>query len=123
MHETEHRIRSGMDALGVVEVCGTAWAEHDLDAALAMITDDCVFDATGPAPDGTRCVGTDAIRAVWAPIFDDQSSRFEAEEPFQADDRVVQRWRYSYLGGHVRGVDLFRIRDGKVAEKLSYVKG
>jgi hypothetical protein len=25
--------------------------------------------------------------------------------------------------GHVRGVDLFRVRDGKVAEKLSYVKG
>ena len=25
--------------------------------------------------------------------------------------------------GHVRGVDVFRVRDGKVAEKLSYVKG
>ena len=32
-------------------------------------------------------------------------------------DRVVQRWRYSFDGGkHVRGVDLFRVRDGKVAE-------
>jgi hypothetical protein len=26
-------------------------------------------------------------------------------------------------GGHVRGVDVFRVRGGKVAEKLSYVKG
>jgi hypothetical protein len=25
--------------------------------------------------------------------------------------------------GHVRGVDIFRMRDGKVAKKLSYVKG
>jgi len=25
--------------------------------------------------------------------------------------------------GHIRGVDLFRVQDGKVAEKLSYVKG
>jgi hypothetical protein len=25
--------------------------------------------------------------------------------------------------GSVRGVDVFRVRDGKVAEKLSYVKG
>jgi hypothetical protein len=25
--------------------------------------------------------------------------------------------------GHVRGVDIFRVRDGKLAEKLSYVKG
>ncbi|MBS1243923.1 MAG: hypothetical protein H6R41_460, partial [Deltaproteobacteria bacterium] len=24
---------------------------------------------------------------------------------------------------HIRGVDVFRVRDGKVAEKLSYVKG
>ena len=112
-----------MDPLKVVEAFGTAWAEHDLDAALAMVTEDCVFDATGPAPDGSRCVGIEAIRTVWRPIFDDANSYFEAEETFQADDRVVQRWRYNFDGGHVRGIDLFRVRDGKVAEKLSYVKG
>jgi ketosteroid isomerase-like protein len=112
-----------MDALKVVEAFGAAWADHDLDATLALISPDCVFDATGPAPDGTRCVGVDAIRAMWGPIFDDKTSRFEAEETFQAGDRVVQRWRYSFEGGHVRGVDLFRVRDGRVAEKLSYVKG
>lgn len=112
-----------MDPLAIVEAFGTAWADHDLDGALAMVTDDCVFDATGPAPDGTRCVGVDAIRTVWGPIFDDPTSKFEAEETFEAGDRVVQRWRYSFEGGHVRGVDLFRVRGGKVAEKLSYVKG
>jgi ketosteroid isomerase-like protein len=115
--------RSAMDPLRTVEAFGAAWADHDLDAALAMVTDDCVFDATGPAPDGARCVGVEAIRAVWKPIFDDVSSRFEEEEVFQAGDRVVQRWRYTFPGGHVRGVDLFLVRDGKVAEKLSYVKG
>jgi hypothetical protein len=26
-------------------------------------------------------------------------------------------------GGHVRGVDVMQLRDGRVAEKLSYVKG
>ena len=57
------------------------------------------------------------------PIFDDPNSRFEEEEIFDAGDRVVQRWRYSFEGGHIRGVDLFRVQDGKVAEKLSYVKG
>jgi hypothetical protein len=25
--------------------------------------------------------------------------------------------------GHVRGIEVFRVRDGKVAEKVSYVKG
>lgn len=112
-----------MDALKVVQTFGEAWADHDLEGALCMLTEDCVFDATGPAPDGTRCVGVEAIRELWAPIFADAGSRFEEEEIFEAGDRVVQRWCYRFDGGHVRGVDLFKVRDGKVAEKLSYVKG
>ena len=107
----------------VIEAFGAAWAEHDLEAALALITDDCVFEATGPAPDGARAVGPEAIRAAWAPIFGDPLSRFDAEETFAAGDRVVQRWRYSWSDGHIRGVDVMRVRDGRVAEKLSYVKG
>ena len=63
------------------------------------------------------------IRRAWQPIFDDVDARFEAEETFGTGDRVVQRWRYTWDGGHVRGVDLFRVRNDKVAEKLSYVKG
>ena len=112
-----------MDALETVEAFGQAWAAHDLDAALALVTDDCVFDATGPAPDGARHVGLDALRAAWRTIFDDSASIFEAEETFAAADRVVQRWRYTWVDGHIRGVDVFRVRDGLVAEKLSYVKG
>ena len=38
------------------------------------------------------------------------------------------RWRYMWgteasQQDHVRGVDVYRVRDGKIAEKLSYVKG
>jgi hypothetical protein len=38
------------------------------------------------------------------------------------------RWRYSWVDiegqkGHVRGVDIFRVRNGSIREKLSYVKG
>jgi len=66
---------------------------------------------------------SDAVRRAWQPIFDDSNARFEAEETFCANDRVVQLWRYTWADGHVRGIDVFRVRDGKVAEKLSYVKG
>jgi ketosteroid isomerase-like protein len=110
-------------ALEVVEAFGAAWAAHDLEFAISKLSDDCVFDATGPPPDGARHVGPEAIRQAWGAIFGDTSSKFEAEETFGAGDRVVQRWRYSWDGGHVRGVDLFRVRGGKIAEKLSYVKG
>jgi ketosteroid isomerase-like protein len=112
-----------VDALEVVEAFGAAWADHDLDKALALTTPDCLFDSTAPAPDGTRYVGLDAIRDAWRVIFDDPTTRFDAEDVFAAGDRVVQLWRYTWDGGHVRGVDVFRVRDGKVAEKLSYVKG
>jgi ketosteroid isomerase-like protein len=107
----------------LVQRFGAAWADHDLDAALALCSDDCVFDATGPAPDGVRHAGRTAVRAAWAPIFDDRASRFEAEDTFGAGDRVVQLWRYSWAGGHVRGVDVLRVRGGLISEKLSYVKG
>jgi hypothetical protein len=45
------------------------------------------------------------------------------EETFTSGERVVQRWVYNWGDGHVRGVDLFQVRDGKVTEKRSYVKG
>jgi ketosteroid isomerase-like protein len=110
-------------SLEVVEAFGAAWAAHDLDATMALVTDDCVFGATGPAPDGLRHVGRDAIRSAWAAIFADTNSSFDAEETFASGDRVVQLWRYSWADGHVRGVDVFRVRDGLVSEKFSYVKG
>jgi ketosteroid isomerase-like protein len=113
----------GRDPMSVVAEFGKAWADHDLDSALALVTDDCAFEATGPAPNGIRHVGRDALRLAWQPIFDDPGSRFEEEEAFVAGDRVVQRWRYEWDGGHVRGIDVYRIRGDKVAEKLSYVKG
>ena len=109
--------------LEVVQAFGTAWANHDLETALSFLSEDCIFDATGPAPDGAKYVGPEEIRRAWRPIFDDASSQFEVEESFEAGDRVVQRWRYSWEGGWVRGVDLFKGRDGKITEKLSYVKG
>lgn len=112
-----------MTALELVAAFGQAWADHDLDLALTFLTENAVFDATGPAPDGTRCIGKDAIREAWAPIFADTAARFDEEEIFDTSDRVVQLWRYSWDGGHVRGVDVFRVRDGLIAEKLSYVKG
>ena len=100
-----------------------AWSQHDLAAALALISEACVFESTSPAPDGQRSVGKAAIRAAWQPIFDDASSQFTVEEFFTAGPRVVQRWRYDWDGGHVRGVDVMTVAAGLITAKLSYVKG
>jgi ketosteroid isomerase-like protein len=105
-----------------------AFGRHDVEAVMAAMTDDCVFENTYPPPDGQRHVGSAAVRAAWEDFFrSSPGARFETEESFASGDRCVVRWRYGWRNaegeGHIRGVDLFRVRDGKVAEKLSYVKG
>jgi len=109
--------------MAVVAEFGATWDRQDLDAALAMLTDDCVFEATGPAPDGVRHVGRDEIGAAWKAIFDDPSSHFDVEATYVSGDRVIQLWRYRWDGGHIRGIDVFRVDGDRIAEKLAYVKG
>lgn len=102
---------------------------HDVDAVMAAMTDDCVFDNTYPPPDGQRYEGQDAVRAFWDDMLHSSPhAHFATEEIFASGDRCVVRWRYTYDGPdgaahHIRGVDVLRVRDGKVAEKLAYVKG
>ncbi|MFP5345950.1 MAG: nuclear transport factor 2 family protein [Actinomycetes bacterium] len=110
-------------AAEVVERFNAVWSAHDLAGALALLRDDCVFDATSPAPDGTSYRGRAEIESAWQPIFDDRDSRFTVEQFWCAGDRVVQQWRYDWNGGHVRGVDLFTVTDGLITAKSAYVKG
>jgi ketosteroid isomerase-like protein len=105
-----------------------AFNRHDLDAIMDAMTDDCVFENTNPPPDGARYQGQQAVRVFWEKLFrNSPDALFETEEMFAAGDRCVVRWVYRKMRDgqpwHLRGVDVFRVRDGKVAEKLAYVKG
>ena len=106
-----------------------AFGRGDVDAIMALMTDDCVFEATGPAPDGAHHEGADAVREQWVQLFGGtREPAFSEEETFVAGDRGVLRWRFDWVDdegapGHVRGTDVLRFRDGQVCEKLSYVKG
>ncbi len=51
------------------------------------------------------------------------NAHFDVEDLITAGDRALVLWRYSWAHGHVRGVDVIRVRDGQVAESLAYVKG
>ena len=114
-------------AVEVVQRFNEAFNRGDVDAVMALMTEDCVFENTSPAPDGERHSGQREVRAFWEQFFSGTDSpHFESEDVFGCGDRVTVRWRFTWGGadaGHVRGVDVFRILDGKVAEKLAYVKG
>ena len=106
-----------------------AFNRHDLDAIMAMMTDDCVFEASGgPAPSGTRHEGQAAVRAAFAAIlaaFPD--SRWESARHFVAGERGVSQWTYRGTradGTRVEaaGCDIFTFRDGRIAVKNSFRK-
>jgi ketosteroid isomerase-like protein len=114
--------------LEAVRAFNEAFNRHDVDGVMAAMTDDCVFENTNPAPEGRRYQGQSEVRAFWEKFFQGSpDAQFDTEEMFATGDRCVVRWVYRKTRNgepwHLRGVDLFRVRDGKVAEKLAYVKG
>ncbi len=115
--------------IATVDRFNDALNRHDVDAVMALMTDDCIFENTYPSPDGERFTGQAAVRGFWEGMLrDSPAAHFETEEMFAHGDRCTTRWRYTYASadggtGHIRGADIFRVRDGKVAEKLAYVKG
>lgn len=115
------------ETIAAVERFNAAFNAHDVDAVMATMTDDCVFESTSP-PLGERHVGQDAVRAAWEGFFaSSPTAHFDTEETIATGDRCIVCWAYTWDDdsgqGRVRGVDVIRVRDGKVAEKLAYVKG
>lgn len=111
------------DTLAVLVRFNAAFGRQDVDGIMALMTDDVVFEDTSP-PDGTRHSGQAEVAAAWRALFAaNPQGTFTTEHAVVTDGRAAYQWHYDYGGGHVRGIDLFRVRDGKVAEKLSYVKG
>jgi ketosteroid isomerase-like protein len=129
MHADPHTPDRTAATLEAIKRFDAAFSRHDVDAIMAAMTDDCVFESTYPPPDGRRFEGQEAVRGAWEDLFGSSpDAGFETEELFAVDDRCTARWIYRYSAEdgaphHIRGVDVFRVRDGKVAEKLSYVKG
>lgn len=117
------------DSIEVVLRFNAALNARDLSGMMAYLTEDTVFENTAPAPDGTRYVGLPEVRAFWQGFFEGSTrASIEPEELFACGERVVMRWRYAWEAGgggqgHIRGIDVYRLRHGRIAEKLSYVKG
>ncbi len=117
-----------IDTAAAVEAFNEAFNAHDVDAVMATMTADCVFENTSP-PNGRRYEGQDQVRAAWEEFFAaSPDAHFEGEDVIVAGDRCVVQWVYTWTNedgttSSLRGVDVLRVRDGKVAEKFAYVKG
>lgn len=103
-----------------------AFQRHDPSAFAELIADDCVIENTHPAPDGARIVGGEACVKHWSAIATSLEIAFDLEDVIVADDRAIVLWRMrrgERAEDSIRGVNLMRVRDGKIVEGMGYVKG
>jgi hypothetical protein len=96
---------------------------EDLDD---LIGEGCVLENTAPAPDGARYEGREACLAFWKGVASSANLAFKAEEISATGDRGIIRWQLRWSereADRIRGVNIMRVRDGKIVEGLGYVKG
>ena len=116
-------------AMRVVLAFNEAFNRHDVAGMMQRMSDDCIFENTAPAPDGAVYAGKEAVTQFWENFFRvSPHAHIQIEEIFGLGNRCIMRWRYDWVDeagtkGHVRGVDVFQVKDGFISEKLSYVKG
>jgi predicted SnoaL-like aldol condensation-catalyzing enzyme len=101
-----------------------AFNRHDVTRIADLLSNDCVFETTDPAPDGSTYRGKGAIIEYLQGFFQrSPQAHMEIEEIFGMGMHCIMRWKYTWGDGHVRGVDVFKIEDNLICEKFSYVKG
>ena len=116
-------------AMRVVIEFNKAFNHHDVSGMMQLMSDDCVFEDSEPAPDGAKYAGKELVTQYWEKFFrESPNAHIEVEEIFGLGERCIVRWRYEWADvsgnkGHVRGVDIFKVQNGLICEKLSYVKG
>jgi ketosteroid isomerase-like protein len=116
----------GVDIL--ISFCD-AFNRHDLDALMAHMTEDCIFDASaGSEQQGQRYVGRDAVRGAFADVFTSfPDSQWDEGRHWASGERGVSEWvfrgtRPDGTRVEVNGCDLFTLRHGKIAVKDSFRK-
>jgi steroid delta-isomerase-like uncharacterized protein len=126
---TRNDSQSDADLVGLLDRFADAWNRHDLDALMAMMTDDCVFQASaGPDVDGQRSEGPQAVRAAYAAVFEAfHDAHWAGARHVIAGNRGVSEWTFTGTNREgkrveVTGCDLFTFRDGRIAIKNSYRK-
>jgi steroid delta-isomerase-like uncharacterized protein len=126
---------NGAELQEFIDRYNDAWNAHDVEAIVAMHTEDSVFEnhVTGDRNVGREQIGS-AIRGIFS-VFPDLA--FEGRRQYIREDLVVQEWTargthegtmarggiaVEPTGKHVeyKGMDVIPIRDGLVARKDVY---
>ena len=99
---------------------------HDLDALMADMTEDVVYENLGNDVDSGRHEGQVAVRAAFAAVFQAYPDcHSDTDDIFAGGNRCCYCWtmRWAEADGSEassRGTDIFTLRDGKIAFKRTY---
>lgn len=116
---------SGRTISEVLDLYNEAFHSHDPRLLADLVAEDCVIEDTGPTPDGARREGRRACLARWSALAADENLDFSPEPAEILGDLAVAPWTLRWGPGdadRVRGVNLIRIREGRITEARGYVK-
>ena len=113
----------------LVDAVGDAFNDNDIDAVMAYFANDAIFDhAIGPDEHGVRFEGADAIRTVFAGLFNKVASvHWETLDCRIAGDKAYCEYRRKAIqqdGAEEEylSVDILTFRDGLIIHKDTYYK-
>ena len=119
------RIEAGMR---IVLAFNEAFNRHDVAGMMELMSEECIVEYTNPTPDGAVYTGKEAVTRFWQNFFGNSPhARIDIEEIFGLGLRCILRWRLNWIDeagnhAHVRGVDLFQVKNSLISEILSYSK-
>ncbi|PSW21724.1 nuclear transport factor 2 family protein [Photobacterium sanctipauli] len=106
-----------------------AWNNHDIDALMSFVTDDCVFHTVaGPELQGSTISGRDAVRDSFQQVWKNfPDAAWLDGEHFISGDRAVSESTFSATkpdGSKIeaRMVDVFTLKGGKIQVKNAFRK-
>lgn len=110
----------------IMERFHNAFEKHRPEDLDDLIGEGCVLENTTPAPDGARYEGRETCLNFWKGVASSANLVFKAEEISAMGDRGIIRWHLRWSereADRVRGVNIMRVRDGRIVEAAGYVKG
>ncbi len=120
-----------MDTLADMQAFLDCFNRHDVEGIVDYFAGDGVFDTTsGTGPSGVRVEGREAVAAYFSNMFQAIPDIHFGEDAhwLSADgSRGTSEWTLTGTNPdgsrlHVRGCDLFRLRQGQIVLKDSYLK-
>jgi ketosteroid isomerase-like protein len=117
---------SGSDVKRLFDLYRAGWFEHDVDAIMAVVTDDIVFDNVTR---GERVEGSAAFRDHVAGIHDRWPDlSFDERGVYLLDDAGVVEWTARATASDGRrlewdGIDVINCRDGLICRNAVYSSG